>query len=351
MQELAKKYEDKPDFLVPENVYFARTPKLENSRVYFEELICSVSEEKQKEWLGRLLDTNHANYRGAWFEMMLFGWLNDLGIVEVEPTVEGNLPDYSVEIEGQKIFIEARAVLETVAERNKKRLEQGIFWSLQQINLPYAVNVLAVRSSQFPDWKNLREKTANWLSTSPLEQYEYNVGKTIIVMKTMDIPDYETSSVKVMGPVGQAKWITSDSLKNPLREKAKQHRSIRKAGLPYAIALFIEPLLLSAEEAVKAWFGEEVWVVDFEKKEVVDSYSDQTGLHYYKSEIRHTTVSGTLSVKSEWHSEKNIPKLETWYIENPFAKVSIDSNAFPAQARFIVTEKSDKGFMMTWQVG
>ena len=55
-----------------------------------------------------------------WFEIILFGWLQNLGTVEIEPNIEGNYPDFSIELNGYKIIVEARAILDTITERANK---------------------------------------------------------------------------------------------------------------------------------------------------------------------------------------------------------------------------------------
>jgi len=94
--------------------------------------------------------------------------------------------------------------------------------------------------------------------------------------------------------------------------------------------------------------GEEVWTVNFEKHEVVETSSDQSGIHFAGSVIRHTTVSGTLVFKSEWIESEKCSYLQPWYVENPFAKAPLDSTLFPVKARYVVIDKSDKGFRMAW---
>ena len=47
-------------------------------------------------------------------------------------------------------------------------------------------------------------------------------------------------------------------------------------------------------------------------------------------------------------SEKEIQRLNAWYIENPFTNVPIDSTVFPVKSRFIVQERTTAGFKMGW---
>jgi hypothetical protein len=348
MQELLKAYENQPDFMVPEIVFLARTNKLETERAYLEELFGKAPEIKHKDWLGRLLSEDHEQFRSVWFEIMLYGWLMKIGSTEVEPIIEGYYPDYSVELKGQRVIVEARAILETIAERDKDRFEAGIFWALKQIEKPYMVEILGSRSSKLPDWIDFQQRVSLWLDTNPNDVFEYDDGLTVIVLKTLVAQSKNIKSVSAVTSPGMAKQITSEPIKGPLREKAHQHSKLRKAGYAYVIALYLESWFLSAEEVAKAWLGEEVWTVDFKKKEVVETHSDQSGIHFAGSEIRHTTVSGTLVFRGEWTESEKCSYLRAWYVENPFAKVPLDSMLFPVDARYVVTDKSAKGFRMAW---
>jgi len=350
MLELLNAYENEPDFMVPEIVFLARTDKLEAERAYLEELFVNAPAIKHKDWLGRLLSEDHEQFRSVWFEIMLYGWLLKIGSTEVEPIIEGNYPDYSVELNGKRVIVEARAILETAPEREEMRFEAGIFWALKHIEKAYVVEVTGSRSSsKLPDWIDFQNRVALWLDTRPDDVFEYNDGLNVIVLKTSQIqPQNNNKTVSAFISPGMGRRITSEPIKRPLREKAHQHSKLRKAGYAYVIALYLESWFLSAEEVAKAWLGEEVWTVDFEKKEVVETSSDQSGIHFAGSEIRHTTVSGTLVFRSEWTESEKSSYLRAWYVQNPFAKVSLDSTLFPVDARYVVTDKSAKGFRMAW---
>lgn len=349
MQVLLKAYENEPDFMVPEIVFLARTDKLENERTYFEELLGKAPAIKHKDWLGRLFSEDHEQFRSVWFEIMLYGWLMKIGSIEVEPIIEGNYPDYSVQLNGQWVIVEARAILETAEEREEMRFEAGIFWALKKIEKPYLVEVAGTRSSsKLPDWINFQTEASNWLDTKPNDVFEYNDGSNIIVLKTSQTQSQNRKTVSAFISPGFGRRITSEPIKRPLREKAHQHSALRKAGYAYVIALYLESWFLSAEEVAKAWLGEEVWTVNFEKKEVVETSIDKSGIHFAGSEIRHTTVSGTLVFRSDWSSAEKCSYLRAWYVENPFAKVPLDSALFPVEAKYVVTDKSGKGFRMAW---
>lgn len=347
--DLLNNYKDTPDFMVPEIVFLARTDKLEKERACLEEFFAKAPTIKHNDWLGRLLSEDHQQFRSAWFEIMLYGWLMGIGSTDVEPIIEGNYPDYAVELGDQRVIVEARAILNTDVERDEMRFEEGIFWALKQIEKPFLVEVANSRSSsKLPDWVDFQQQAFHWLETKPDEVFEYNDGSNIIVLKTSQTRPQNSKTVSAFISPGMGRRITSEPIKRPLREKAHQHSALRKAGYAYVIALYLESWFLSAEEVAKAWLGEEVWTVSFAKKEVIETSSDLSGIQFAGSEIRHTTVSGTLVFKSEWVEADKCSYLQPWYVENPFARVPLDSTLFPVVARYIVIDKSDKGLRMAW---
>jgi len=346
---LRKKYKKQPDFLVPHIILLDKLEKLSGERAYLEDIISSVSEKKQKDWLGRLLSEYHEQYMGAWFEMMLVGWCRDIGQVDIEPNLVGNFPDLSIMVGKKKIVIEARALLKTAEERNEEILSSGLIWALSQIKKSYVVEILEVSSSQFPDWSDFKDRAEKWLNTNPEEKFTYEDGSITVILQTLKITDADFKTVQVIESAGDPRWIDSDPVKQPLRKKAGQHKAIRQASYPYVIALYLESIFLSSKEVVKAWFGNETYVIDIDKHQVVNSYIDKSGIHFLGSRVLHTTVSGTLVFKYEWDKKEKRRCLIASYIQNPFAKVYINPKIFPVGARYVVKERGLKGFRMGWE--
>src|SRR4051812_32283712 len=87
MQHLRRKYVDVYDCEAPRVVLLDRLNELEGERKYLEDLYASadVPQPKRNDWKGRLLSDNEGQHLGAWFEMMLCGWLRDVGPVSIAP--------------------------------------------------------------------------------------------------------------------------------------------------------------------------------------------------------------------------------------------------------------------------
>lgn len=102
---LRNKYAHAPDYRVPKIVFLDRSDELAQERAYLEHIVASVRVAKQSDWIGRLLSEDHAQFMGAWFEMMLWRWLQERGDVEVEPQIDGAYPDFAFEDEDGSTLI------------------------------------------------------------------------------------------------------------------------------------------------------------------------------------------------------------------------------------------------------
>jgi hypothetical protein len=123
MEKLREKHRNMEPAILPRIVFLDRSDKLSGERQYVEDLIALVPREKQNDWLGRILKDDYVQHLGAWFEIMLFGWLRDVANVEVEPQICGKRPDFSLLIKDNKIIIEAKVFQDKTNFRNIEKLE------------------------------------------------------------------------------------------------------------------------------------------------------------------------------------------------------------------------------------
>src|SRR5688572_33198080 len=77
MQKLRVKFKHVPDFDASEIVLLDKSQHLIGEHEYLKKIIQSVPEYTQKKWKNNLLSEDIENHMGTWFEMMLFGWLQD----------------------------------------------------------------------------------------------------------------------------------------------------------------------------------------------------------------------------------------------------------------------------------
>lgn len=342
MQRLRDKYKDTPDFDAPEIVVLDRSQHLLGERDYLEEIIRSVPEYTQKKWGNNLLSNDIENHVGAWFEMMLFGWMQDIGQFKVQPEIEDGSPDIILDVGDEHIFVEATAILTERADREKNRWIAGVLTTLKSIALPFGLSIEQLSLKSRVDTSLLNLKVTEWLLSNPEQKLVFeDRHQNIIVFTATKVPEFD--HVVASGPA-YGVFVNPEILKKPIKRKTQQHKQLRKSGYPYVIALFLEPFLQSAEEVVEAWLGKEQWTVDISENQVVEKTSDRSGLHFFGKEILHKSISGTLVTKAK--NDNNLMRrvLEVRYIQNPFAKIWIDPFLFPVHSSYTTLK-----FSMGWQ--
>ncbi len=341
MHRLRNKFKNVPDYDAPEIVLLDRNEHLLGEREYLEETIGSVPEFTQKKWKNNLLSEEIENHMGTWFEMMIFRWIQDQDGFKVQPETEDSYPDLTLNIDDQRLFIEAKAILIKESDREKNRRIAAVFSALKTISLPFGLSIEQLSLKTRVDVSLLTLKVKSWLESTPDQKFVFeDKQQNIIVFTAMRAPEF--NHVVASGPA-YGVFVNPDVLKKPIKKKARQHKQFRNSGYPYIIALYLDPFLQSAEEVVEAWFGKEQWTIDINKSQVIEKESDQSGLHFYGKEILHKSVSGTLVFKSKNNDNFRRRVLEARYIQNPFAKFWVDPFLFPVQSSFTILK-----FAMGW---
>jgi hypothetical protein len=342
---LHEKYQDFANYEIPDVVFLDRHDGYEGERQQLENLFASVSSQKQKDWLGRLVNESAQQHIGAWFEIMLYGWLREHFTVQVEPELLGNYPDFVLAYQDNLIIIEAKAFLVAPEERERQRKINRIWSSISGIEKSFHVRLGIKQLGENIDAVDIISAVNRWLDSAAGQEFEYrDLLGNILQLSATFIPTLKKIGVSR----SEGLWVNSDVLKAPLSEKAGQHKALRKAGYPYIIAIFLEPSHLSAEEVFEAWIGKVSIVVDMNTHEVVEEKFDRSGIHSYRQEIRHKSVTGTLVFKQDYDPKQKSRYLQSWYVQNPYANVAINPSIFPVESRFVVIEQNDEFFEMKW---
>jgi hypothetical protein len=245
----------------------------------------------------------------------------------------------------QKLAIEARAFLVSSEEREKQKKFNRVFVSLNSIEKPFAVKFKIKTMGNRISTVEFVEKVSRWLDIAADQNFVYldDLGN-VIHLSANPMPTLK----KVGAFSSEGLWVNPDVLKTPLSEKASQHKALRNANIPYVIAIFLEPTHLSAEEVAEAWIGKLTVVYNPETDQVVEEKYDRSGIHFFGNEVRHKSVTGTLVFRSGDDQEKKSRYLKCWYVQNPYANVSIDPNLFPAQSRFVIVDQKENRYKMGW---
>jgi hypothetical protein len=343
MQRLRNKYKNVLDYDVPEIILLDRNQNLSGEREYLEEIISSVPKYTQKKWQSGLLSEIRGHYTGIWFEVMLFGWMSENDGFKTQPEIEDGNPDITLDVDNQRIFIEAKAILTEESDRERNRRIAAVFSALKTISLPFGLSIEQLSLKSRVDVSLLSLKVKEWLESNPDQKFVFeDRHQNIIFFTAMRVPEF--GHVVASGFVDGV-FVNPEVLKEPIKKKARQHKQFRNSGYPYIIALYLDPFLQSAEEVVEAWLGKIQWTIDANENQVIEQKSDQSGLHFFGSEILHRSVSGTLVFKATSDDKLKRRVLNARYIQNPFAKIWIDPFLFPIQSSYTVLQ-----FAMGWRI-
>ena len=221
---------------------------------------------------------------------MLFGWLSEIGNVEIEPKIKGDHPDFALNVEDKTIIIEARACIADGA--------RPIFIDSNGHEI---------------DLKSSKKNIIDWAND--------------------------------FGSVAVA-WMNSEVIKSKLQKKVNQHEDIKTGNNPYVIALLLESVFLSKQQIVDAWFGKEQWILDENCDHIIESRFDRSGL--CSMDLSHNCVSGILIFERR-RNNRGCSIFDVCYIQNPFAKVPLDPELFPTCSRFVIQKQDEFGIYMCWQ--
>ncbi len=347
IQQFLIQYADEPDYKVPHVVFLARSDKLSEERKVIESLVASVPVRARKDWVRRLISTKEEQHLGAWFEIMLYEWLQNIGQVTVQPSIEGNFPDFSVLVGNQEVIVEASAIMMGPGKRNHHKRENEIFEVLKEIQKPFVVSIETFSGNAPLDRDRFRNDVIEWLDSYPEKEFAFSdVAGNRIILAAQAHAGLE--HICIVG-IFRRRELGAPKLRPALHNKARQHRTIRKAGFPYVLAVLLEDIQLTAEDVVMAWFGRPQIVFDRYTGAIVEQRLDMSGIHFFKSEIVHESVSGTLVFHRIWNKQAHRREFESMYVQNPYANVSVDPDLFAVRARYLVMEQTADGYRMGWQ--
>ncbi|MEN6622339.1 MAG: hypothetical protein ABFD50_12395 [Smithella sp.] len=348
MKDIREAYKELPLTEVPGIVKLDRLEEYQNERMYLEDLISRIEGPKQKDLLSKLVCCDDGQHIGAWFELMLFGWLRDEFKFEIGPIIEGCNPDFVIDLNGSPIAIEAKASLIPKDEKEKQVTENLIFSYVHEIPFPYFISIdVETISHTICKEKFIHDLTC-WLQSggsNPLLFFdEYGNKFTIIKGMEVDTPHLL---------VGMSIPLRSDlkKLMHVLHKKANQNLKIQEAGIPYVIAVFHESGLHSSEEIVSAWFGTPTLIVDRNGGGIIGHTTSRTGAQYAKNnqdKIVHKGVSGILGFSVKRNIEMKTRELIASYIQIPFAANPIAPDIFPVTSRFIIESTDENSYNMKW---
>jgi hypothetical protein len=280
--------------------------------------------------VGRFVINNNQQHLGAWFQLMLFGWLGEVagshvGETLFEPELEGNYPDFALNLPHLKtlandsnpanqtiptIIIEARAyVMDDAERRHEQRILETTQW-LEQIAKPFVVTVQQIEfGTAALEGPRLVREVTRWLERTPSRPFLFQdgVGNRFLFNVASNSNEALVKLV-LIDQTAQAQRLNLKNLRNPLQEKAKQHEALRRAGYPYIVALMLESQRYSVDNVVEAWFGKlQTASTSAGGQHLLLSKQEQTidisGLFFGGAQTRFKTISGTLVFRPVWSEQ------------------------------------------------
>lgn len=348
MKKLRKKFAGLPLNEVPTIVKLDNLDEYKNERIHLEDLISKINGPKQRDLIKKLVNSNEGQHVGAWFELMLFGWLLDNFIVEVEPNIEDCYPDFRICFNGLPIAIEAKASLISKKEKAKQQTEKLIFSSLHEVPYPYWVFIEVETISEKICKEKLIHDVTCWLHSGGSQPllFDDEFGNKFTLIKGMK-EDTQYLRVGISRPL----CVNLKKLMKGLNGKANQHIRIHQSRIPYVIAIYLESNSFSDEDIISAWFGKPAVIIDRNRGEIIGNTIDKTGVQFAKSnneQVVHQGVSGLLAFSVKRNTEMKTRELIASYIQTPFAINPIATDIFPVASRFIVTSQDELFFNMKW---
>ncbi|MFC2088744.1 hypothetical protein ACFLSX_04005 [Calditrichota bacterium] len=331
---------------LPSVLYREKFGNLKKEIKLIDKILSTVDLKVAEKWMNDFLSSRIGQHWGGWLEIRLFDWLRKIGNIEIEPNYLGDLPDFKVEINKQNIFIEAKSFIKTVDERRKNRAESYLNKILEQVDHPVLIKIEEYEFGSREIDENIVNDINKFIPEGIGKSYKYNdkFGNKVKIHFEKNI---SSNKPFILGPSGYG-FINTDLLKKPLKEKSKQHSVIHKSGNIYLIAIFIESSDFSGQDIVDAWFGKTKIAFDPNTLQVVSTENDLSGLHFGRSKIFHTTVSGTIVFKVSGFSEEGFRIFKTWFIQNPYSSNPVNIEKFSVDRKFVVLNVKENKYEMGW---
>jgi hypothetical protein len=362
MADLRKDYAHCSDYLAPEIVRLDRLPSLAAERDYLEATLQRAKGAKQQEWLRRLLSVDEGQHLGAWFEMMLCGWLDQVGIVDIEPRVEGEPVDFAINVGARRIVVEAKALIMDSDERRYEKYAGELLSLLRGSHYPYQMHITEFAPGVEPPDQELVDamlRLAERASSEPVGEDEdaLEVGnRRYRCQQTVDrhgnaVHFYgwrDDSLPRTAASRYRGGFMDGTRVCGALSSKLGQHPAVRAAHHPYVLALFLESVRVDEDAAVEAWFGRPQVIFDQATGRILDLRWDRLGLSFAGEDVLHQDISGTLVFEARPNWDVLRRELKAYYIQNPYATTPVEGCLFPVEDRLTILHQGADGFRMGW---
>lgn len=345
MQAIREKYKSTPEYLWPQILMTDKYDELNEEKELLENLLDEIDTDNQRNLANRLINADDSSFLGAWFEIMLYGWLSDSPNLAIQPIIEGENPDFVFDWQGKKIVIEAAIKRIVNEELEEDKIKNAVWWAIHQVKVTPYIKIDFLNVVEIPDVEKIRNGVSDWIHSASQNEFRYeekNGNKFKFTAEFQSLPATSMSDVRS---------ITGDSIKPTLISKSNQHPKIQERRYPYLIAIYLESHPLNAEHVIEAWLGKEHWIYEKEFTKFIRAEYDRNGILFKDGMVFHESVSGFLVFKRSGLNKPKRSLLKGWFIENPFCnpEIHVDGSPFPVEDSYIVAKRYEDRVTMNWK--
>jgi len=367
LKDLSQQYNYRNRYTAPFIAKLAFDPILSPERDIVEVWFDRLPEEAKPDILSRLRSTNSHYHFGAYFELVLYAYLKDLGFcVSFHPKIAEGEPDLLVSGKNliKPIVIEVATVFDEPQQEKEEQKFNIILEKLDSIEHYYSV-IISNESEQIPDdvnYDKLRYFIESQLSSlysraiSNPQEFEYKEGG--LKLKLTALPNLDKSSI-IFGYGGQARFIGTDQLRRAIKKKITKYKSVKELGLSFIVALNLANVPAGEAGLLNVLFGDRVVRIKRNRKGEpinVEEGRNFKGLFTPKpglgGKAQNTRLSAVLNIVSKWPERNMNEPVKRVHniriIHNPGASNPLDIDVFKGLPQFTLLSEDDAGITLGW---
>ncbi|GEM_PF-2211017 len=227
---------DAPGTLIsPTEIYnLATSPARVGERLALDCIMSQVCFTTACRWKNDLFRKDDGVHSGAWFEMMLYEWLQRIpnAAIRTSPNINGVSPDFLVETSDGKILVEAFFSCEKVDQRRVDGLQRRLFELFGKIKHDSAVCAHVICAGNRLNSEHLCTVLSQWLNNKGHSSCNYadNFGNNILFSA-------DPSISKAIFTISGARPICQERLRKRVIEKARKYTALaRTLKCPFVLA-------------------------------------------------------------------------------------------------------------------
>jgi len=367
VKQIGQKYDYRKKYTAPFVSKLAFDPILQPEKDKIEEWFSKLPDAAKPEILGSLRSTNSHDHFGAYFELVLYAYLKDLGFsVDFHPKIAEGEPDLLVSGKNliKPTFIEVATVFDEPQSEKEEQKFNVILEKLDAIQHYYSA-IISNESEQIPDdvdYDKLRNFVESQLSSlysraiSNPQEFEYMEGG--LKLKLTALPNFHKSSI-VLGYGGQGRSVGTAQLRSAIKKKISKYKSVKELGLSFIVALNLANVPAGEDGLLNVLFGDIVVRIQRNRKGKpinVKPTRNFKGLFTPKpglgGKAQNTRLSAVLNVVSKWPEhdvDKPISRVHNFrVIHNPWALNPLDIEVFKDFPQYTVVSEDDLGITLDW---